>query len=453
MVPKDHKPGKFRLIIDLSTPMGGSVNEGIDPNLTYPRVEDAVRLIKAAGLGASMAKLDLMAAYRHVPVHPDDQSLLAIRWGGTTYLYTALPFSLCSTPKLFTAMADGLAWCMVCEGIFRFLHYLDDFFFCPPSQAQDYGHSLAVASEDLGFPVAPDKVVGPSTTLTFLGIELDSVSMVMRLPRSKLERLKASLGRWLGKNSARKRQLQSIIGQLSDAAIVVWPGRTFLQSLIETAKIPKKQEHLVRLNGECKADLHWWDTFLEGWNGVALFPGRPAGDTVTSDASGSWGCGAFREGGTAWFQFQWPLGWEGVNIATKELFPIVEAAALWGPTWRGKQVLFRTNNQAVVAALASYSARDPPLVHLLRSLFFIEAHIDFEHKVVHIPGEKNGIADALSRNDMSVFSSLLPQAAPFPSAIPRSLLELLSDRSLLWTSPRWRGLLRSSLLEVSRQEQ
>ena len=46
MVPKDHQPGKFRLIIDLSAPVGGSVNEGIDLNLTsliYPRVEDAVR--------------------------------------------------------------------------------------------------------------------------------------------------------------------------------------------------------------------------------------------------------------------------------------------------------------------------------------------------------------------------------------------------------------------------
>ena len=131
MVPKDHQPRKFRLIIDLSAPMGGSVNEGIDPNLTsltYPRVEDAVRLIKAAGPGASMAKLDLKAAYRHVPVHPDDQSLLAIRLCGTTYLDTALPFGLCSTPNLFTAMADGLAWCMVCEGISHFLHYLDDFF-------------------------------------------------------------------------------------------------------------------------------------------------------------------------------------------------------------------------------------------------------------------------------------------------------------------------------------
>ena len=234
-----------------------------------------------------MAKFDLKAAYRHVPVHPDDQSLLTIRWGVTTFLDTALPFGLCSAPKLFTAMANGLAWCIVCEGISHFLPYLDDFFLCPPSQAQDCGHSLVVAvtlCEDMGFPVAPDKLVGPSTTLSFLGIELDSVSMVMRLPRSKLEHLKASLGRWLGKKSARKRKLQSIIGQLSDAAIVFQPGRTFLRSLVEMAKIPMKQEHLVNLNGECKADLHWWDTFLD-----------PAGDTVTSDASGSWGCCAFQD--------------------------------------------------------------------------------------------------------------------------------------------------------------
>ena len=136
-----------------------------------------------------------------------------------------------------------------------------------------------------------------------------------------------------------------------------------------------------------------------------------------------------------------------MNIGTKELFPIVLAAALWSPKWRGKQVLFRTDNEAVVAALASYSARDLPLVHLLRSLFFIKAHFDFEHKVVHILGEENGIADALSRNDMSIFSSLLQQAAPLPFAIPQSLIELLSDRSILWTSPHWRGLLRSSRRE------
>ena len=88
----------FRLIINLSAPSGSSVNDGISPSLTtltYPRVDDAVNLIRSAGCGA---KLDLKAAYRHVPVNPDDQSLLAIQWGGATYLDTALPFGLKSSP-------------------------------------------------------------------------------------------------------------------------------------------------------------------------------------------------------------------------------------------------------------------------------------------------------------------------------------------------------------------
>ena len=210
--------------------MGASINDSINSDLTlltYPGVDNAIALINSAGL---MVKLDLSAAYRHVPVHPDDQGLLAIRWGGARYLDTALPFGLCSAPKIFTAMADGLSWCMLCEGVSHLIHYVDDFF-CSPPQSSRCGQSLQVAirlCEDLGFPVAPDKVVLPATTLTFLGIELDSAKLEMRLLQEKLERLKGSLGKWLNMDSTTKRQLQSIIGKLSDAAIVVRPGRTFL---------------------------------------------------------------------------------------------------------------------------------------------------------------------------------------------------------------------------------
>ena len=45
--------------------------------------------------------------------------------------------------------------------------------------------------EHLGFPVAPNKVEGPSTVLTFLGIEIDSVAEELRLPREKLDRIKS----------------------------------------------------------------------------------------------------------------------------------------------------------------------------------------------------------------------------------------------------------------------
>ena len=41
--------------------------------------------------------------------------------------------------------------------------------------------------ETLGVPVAPGKTEGPSTKLVFLGIEIDTRSMVLRLPPPKLE--------------------------------------------------------------------------------------------------------------------------------------------------------------------------------------------------------------------------------------------------------------------------
>ena len=36
--------------------------------------------------GALIAKLDIESAYRIVPVHPDDRSLLGIQWKGATYI-------------------------------------------------------------------------------------------------------------------------------------------------------------------------------------------------------------------------------------------------------------------------------------------------------------------------------------------------------------------------------
>ena len=70
--------------------------------------------------------------------------------------------------------------------------------------------------------------------------------------------------------------------------------------------------------------------FIDGWIGVALFPGLPTGPTVVSDTSGSWGCGAFCEPSVNWFQLEWYPSWRSVNIAAKELVPIVISAAVWG---------------------------------------------------------------------------------------------------------------------------
>ena len=45
-----------------------------------------------------------------------------------------LPFGLKSASKIFSALADGLQWILVQEGITHQLHYLDDFIFVAASQ-------------------------------------------------------------------------------------------------------------------------------------------------------------------------------------------------------------------------------------------------------------------------------------------------------------------------------
>ena len=97
----------------------------------------------------------------------------------------------------------------------------------------------------------------------------------------------------------------------------------------------------------------------------------------------------------------------------------------------GKQVLFRTNNQAVGLVFC----RDPPLMHLLRSPFFIEANFDFEHKMVHISGKENGIADALSRNDNYVYFLLFVttgRSSPFchPTVTNRTAVRSVSTADI-----------------------
>ena len=156
--------------------------------------------------------------------------------------------------------------------------------------------------------------------------------------------------------------------------------------------------------------------------------------TFCSDASGSWGCGAWS--GQQWFQIPWDDVLAGWHIAAKELLPIVIAAALWGKEWRGKQVHGGCDNQAVVEALEARACRDRVLMDLLRCLFFFEATHDFQLVVSHVRGVDNGIADDLSRNHMSFFQRV-PQANPIPSPIPPKLLELLVSQAAKRTSPNW----------------
>ena len=128
----------------------------------------------------------------------------------------------------------------------------------------------------LGLPLYPKKCEGPCTSLVVLGIELDSVNQIARLPNEKLLALRQLLQSWVDRRWCNKERAP----HLSQERAPHPPDREF------------------------RLDLQWWQHFLDAWHGVSFwhFPGMSAATDleVTSDAAGSIGYGAYFY--DEWFQ-------------------------------------------------------------------------------------------------------------------------------------------------------
>ena len=98
--------------------------------------------------------------------------------------------------------------------------------------------------------------------------------------------------------------------------------------------------------------------------------------------------------------------------------------------------MFHCDNQAAVAAVRGGYCKDPDMAPMLWCLFFLEAHYDLTVVAVHVPGVNNEAADSVSRNNLSMFFSPIPQADPQQSPAPRAVVDLLTQRHP-WTDVDW----------------
>ena len=157
----------------------------------------------------------------------------------------------------------------------------------------------------------------------------------------------------------------------------------------------------------CRGRLAVVECIPSGLEWYILLPNLAPAMEVMSDASGTYGGGAFSLP-HGWFQLEWPEIWLPVHITAKELLPIVIASALWGNQWKCKCICFRSDNMAVVDILKSRTSRDQLRIHLLRCLVFYAAFYRFNFVSEHVPGVLNTAADAISRNNVSILTHRCP---------------------------------------------
>ena len=176
-------------------------------------------------------------------------------------------------------------------------------------------------------------------------------------------------------------------------------------------------------------------------NGCSLFTPPTPSIHFNTDASGSWGFGAIWQ--THWFKAQWPDNWIPLNIATKELLPIVLASIVWRRVWSSKHVRCHSDNSAVVQAINICTVKDHNLLRLLRCLFFVEAQFNFRITAAHINGSINTAADMLSRNNIANF---FPTGLTYPHSYSSSSTGHTTGHQCRLV--HWSSRLRDTLLSL-----
>ena len=136
-----------------------------------------------------------------------------------------LPMGCAISCSPFQKFSTFLHWLVqIKSGIDTLDHYLDDFIFAGEALTNDCEilmNTFLNISEELGVPITENKTVHPTTVLTFLGLEIDTVLMVVRIPSCKLLKLKSYIEEIL------IRFLESAVGLMSFCARAIPSARAF----------------------------------------------------------------------------------------------------------------------------------------------------------------------------------------------------------------------------------
>lgn len=448
---------KIRLIHNLSHPFGGdSINAGI-PREEY-RMETfmhAIAAIRRLGRGTLLTKADVEAAFKRIPVRPEDWPLLGMQWRGMYYYEVVLPFGLRTSGYRWEEYAAALHYFFERHlGVYLVIHYVDDFLLLAPPGATERAAAQRRAVEQLccrlGVPLAADKTLGPVTELTFLGLVIDTAAMEYRLADERVAKLRERLA-GVGAGHLSLDELMSLVGKLEFAALVMPVGRAFLhriraQMLAAKDSRGAHRAHTRRLNREAAMDAQWWlDVLLTPAGNRRSIIEADWVDAATlhihSDACDK-GYGAYC--GTQWIQGTWSGSLlrvarvrKRISMPFLELYSLTLAAITWGEQWRGKRITFHCDAQAAVAAVQNMRSRRDTMSALLRLLFATAARCGFEFRCVWLKGATNTVADLLSRVIPCPLQELrahLPRAEEHPTPSPAEL-PLSGDPLVMWVDP------------------
>ncbi|XP_053376811.1 uncharacterized protein LOC128547723 [Mercenaria mercenaria] len=284
-------------------------------------------------------------------------------------------------------------------------------------------------ANSLCVPLAQEKTEGPCEVIIFLGLEIDTVQMVVRIPQSKVEEVIKKIEDLIGEQKTTLREMQSLIGYLNFCCRAIAVGRPFCRRLINSICGLTMPHHHLRISKGVRLDLAMWLKFFKAFNGISVFHDRYWLSNVdmnlyTDSAGGpNLGFGIYFQG--QWSYAPWPADWHSADITKDitalELFPILVSLHIWGSQFQNKKIKFNCDNMAVVHIINTMTSRSDNVMCILRLLTLACLDNNTLIRAQLVEGSKNLICDALSRLQLNRFRDLAPEAELEPCPFPTHL--------------------------------
>lgn len=461
-VPKPHSDG-LRLINNHSDGEK-SLNSYIpkaEASVRYDNLADLGRNLLAmrARYGASPAMLwksDIAHAFRCLPIHPCYQMKQVVKipcssacrcpHGYHFHVDHCCCFGDRGSVRLWCTAAGLIAWIsMHVYRIESLLHYMDDFFsadrlicfgvydgYAEPIRIPDSQVRFLKMLDRLGVPHKRNKQIS-GTCIDIIGFNVDCQAMTITYPTTKKEELAAAIRDFLSVPSRKHplRAWQSLIGWANWALNVFPLGRPALTS--SYAKIRGKEiaSASVWISLPVQRELRWLANQLMLSDGVHIISSRvfeeaDADLTVYCDASPT-GMGIYIPRYRLGYFCKLPEGWSPPTAAASTILWNEAACVACALDYAASslpinaRVLVYTDSMNSVDMFSSLRAAPEYNDILLYGVGRILA-AKLQHRVYHVPGVRNPIADALSRQLLQTAVDKIPGLIIRPFSLPGELI-------------------------------
>ena len=386
-------------------------------------------------LGCIAATFDITAAYRLMPVHPNQQHALCIFWNGLVYVDRAVMFSLTSSTGVFGAVANMLVTIYGAANFGLIRKWVDNFLAIRLPHQTWTEKEFMDPTGYFGVPWSIEKLCPFSSIQRYISFDWDLERKSVALPKEKLQATQLLMKEWQHPDmSFSAREAASLHRKLVHVSCIFPLIRPFLHSISFLSQNFTSPRAKLHATPSVQHDLSWIHFLLHQLpNEVPLMNQEIVDLNWWGDASTSFGIGVvLGEFFTVWkyapgFQASpkeaFDIGWAEAVAVELSLCLAIQFQLL-----RGSDILVHSDNSGIVTVMNKGQSRSLEMNKILKHVYTLQAKTNIRLHATYVSSHDN-ISDALSRGQISEFLRGFPLAR---TQVIVPLLEHLIDKLIPW---------------------